>query len=172
MIPSIKKILYASDLTKNSAFAFRYAINSAKKHNAEIVILHVMEEMEKNIRDALLTYLGQDYLETRMKENIEQTKGRIQNRLKVFYDKLRAEDPDVTGTKISIEVCQGYPAEQILRKADELDCDAIIMGTHGKGFISQTFLGSVAKRVLRRTRKPVFIIPLPREESDLTFHDI
>lgn len=172
MIPSIKKILYASDLTKNSAYAFRYAINSAKKHNAEIIILHVMEEMDKNIRDALLIYIGQDYLETRIKENIEQTKDRIQNRLKVFYDKLRAEDPDVTGIKISIEVCQGYPAEQILRKADELDCDAIIMGTHGKGFISQTFLGSVAKRVLRRTRKPVFIIPLPGEESDLTFHDI
>jgi hypothetical protein len=31
--------------------------------------------------------------------------------------------------------------------------------------------GSTAKRVLRRTRKPVFIIPLPGGETDITFHD-
>jgi len=36
------------------------------------------------------------------------------------------------------------------------------MGTHGKGWITYTFLGSVAERVLRRSRKPVFIIPLPK----------
>jgi len=35
------------------------------------------------------------------------------------------------------------------------------MGTHEKGNIKITFLGSTAKQVLRRTRKPVFIIPLP-----------
>jgi nucleotide-binding universal stress UspA family protein len=46
------------------------------------------------------------------------------------------------------------------------------MGTHGKGVLSQTFLGSVTKRVLRRTRKPVFIIPLPKGDIDITFHDI
>ncbi|NIV98330.1 hypothetical protein GWN26_03925, partial [Candidatus Saccharibacteria bacterium] len=34
-----------------------------------------------------------------------------------------------------------------------------------------TFLGSVAKRVLRRARKPMFIIPLPKGEIDLTVHD-
>ena len=47
-----------------------------------------------------------------------------------------------------------------------LDCDAIVMGNHGKGIISQTFLGSVSKQVLRRTRKPVFIIPLPKNGSE------
>ena len=45
MIPSIKNILYATDLSKNSAYAFRYAVNSAQKHNASIHILHVMETM-------------------------------------------------------------------------------------------------------------------------------
>jgi nucleotide-binding universal stress UspA family protein len=71
----------------------------------------------------------------------------------------------------SIEVCEGFPAEVILSKADKLNCDAIVMGTHGKGIIANTFLGSTSKRVLRRTRKPVFIIPLPKGELDITFHD-
>jgi nucleotide-binding universal stress UspA family protein len=56
--------------------------------------------------------------------------------------------------------------------ADELNCDVIIMGTHAKGIIANTFLGSTAKRVLRRTRKPVFIIPLPKGDIDITFRDI
>ena len=71
----------------------------------------------------------------------------------------------------SIEVSEGFAAEEILKKADEFDCDVIVMGTHGKGLISHAFLGSISKRVLRRTTKPVFIIPLPEGESDITFHD-
>ena len=71
----------------------------------------------------------------------------------------------------SIELCEGYPAEVILRKAEDLGCDVIVMGTHGKGFLSHTFLGSTAQKVLRRVNKPVFIIPLPKEETDITFHD-
>jgi hypothetical protein len=43
MIPKIKNILYATDLSKNSAYAFRYAINSAEHHGANIHILHVWE---------------------------------------------------------------------------------------------------------------------------------
>jgi nucleotide-binding universal stress UspA family protein len=40
MIPQIKKILYATDLTKNSSYAFYFAADLAQKHDAQIVILH------------------------------------------------------------------------------------------------------------------------------------
>lgn len=69
-------------------------------------------------------------------------------------------------------VVDGDPADEILKKADELSCDAIIMGTHGEGLIVHTFLGSVSEKVLHRTRKPVFIIPIPKEEFDITFNNI
>jgi nucleotide-binding universal stress UspA family protein len=52
-----------------------------------------------------------------------------------------------------------------LNIADEEHCDAIVLGTHGKGFLAHTFLGSVSSAVLHRTRKPVFIIPLPSEKT-------
>jgi len=172
MIPKIKKILYSTDLSKNSAYAFRYALNSAKQHNAELVILHVMEVMNTMTRNLVMAYVEKEYFNKKEQEKVAHAKKRIEKRLKMFFDKARAEYPEIADTNISIEICEGYPAEEILRKADELSCDAIVMGTHGKGLLSQTFLGSVAKKVLRRTKKPVFIIPLPKEESDLTFHDI
>jgi nucleotide-binding universal stress UspA family protein len=43
MTPQIKKILYATDLSKNSSYAFLYAVDMAKKHDARIVILHAIE---------------------------------------------------------------------------------------------------------------------------------
>jgi nucleotide-binding universal stress UspA family protein len=43
MIPQIKKILYATDLSENSSYAFFYAIDLAQRHDAKIVILHVIE---------------------------------------------------------------------------------------------------------------------------------
>jgi nucleotide-binding universal stress UspA family protein len=66
-----------------------------------------------------------------------------------------------------ILVPQGYPVEEILETAQEENCDVIVLGTHGKGFLKQAFLGSVAVKVLERTRKPVFIIPLPSEKTDI-----
>ena len=82
-----------------------------------------------------------------------------------------ADYPESAEKIVSIEVCKGYPEEEILKKAEVLNCDAIIMGAHEKG-ITNTFLGSVAKRVLQRARKPVFIIPLPTGNTDMTFHDM
>ena len=64
-----------------------------------------------------------------------------------------------------ILVSTGHAAEEILSTADEKECDLIVLGTHGKGFLAHTFLGSVASAVLHRTRKPVFIIPLPSSNT-------
>ena len=66
----------------------------------------------------------------------------------------------------------GHPVEEILKTADDEDCDAIVLGTHGKGVLMQTFLGSVAGSVLKRTRKPVFIIPLPSEKTNIDWDKI
>ena len=171
MIPEIQKILYATDLSDNSAYAFQYAMSSAKKHNADIIILHVLEKLSPTARTLVEPYLDEKQQKKIFEENVEHTIDRIRKRLKILFDKELKDDPECADRVKSIEVCEGFPADEILRKADELDCDAIIMGTHGKGIIWNTFLGSVTKRVLRRVRKPVFIIPLPKGETDITFHD-
>ena len=43
MIPQIKKILYATDLSKNSSYAFLFATDVARRHDATIVMLHAIE---------------------------------------------------------------------------------------------------------------------------------
>ncbi len=163
MTPDIKRILYATDLSDNSAYAFGYALNLAKKYDAEITILHVIYMMMGVSGNVVGFYFNEKELEENMQKRVTHVTEEINERLKVFVDEKVADHPESADKVVSIEVCQGYPADEILKKADELHCDLIVMGTHGKGIVSQTFFGSVAKRVLRRVRKPVFIIPLPEE---------
>ena len=160
MIPQIKKILYATDLSKNSAYAFYFAVDMAKKHDAKIIFLHAIEPIPAS---AYLTYT--DKLERgERKESLEV----IRNRLQKFCEKVEEKNSLACVNlvaKIVVEV--GYPAEEILKAADEEGCDLIVLGSHGKGFLRQTFLGSVSGSVLARARKPVFIIPLPSEKISI-----
>jgi nucleotide-binding universal stress UspA family protein len=55
---------------------------------------------------------------------------------------------------------QGEPINEILRMAAALDCDLIVMGTHGRTGVQRLLLGSVAENVLRRSATPVLVVPL------------
>jgi nucleotide-binding universal stress UspA family protein len=172
MIPRIKNILYTTDLSKNSAYAFRYAINSAQKHDAQIHILHVVETTSPSTERLLETVLSHDKIEKVRQETKESLIRQIENRLAEFAKRELKDDPDTLKRVATIMVRIGDPAEEILKKAEETNCDIVIMGTHGKGLIEHTFLGSVSEKVLHRISKPVYIIPLPKGETDITLGEI
>lgn len=165
MIPKINKILYATDLSRNSAYAFRYAIKSAEVHDAKIDILNVLQ---------IPRYLSEMDWSTELISVSEETKtnniNRIKKRLEGIVQKELQKKPEMINRVASIEVLEGDPAAVILQKADELKSDILIMGTHGKGLIAYAFLGSVAQEVLQRIRIPVFVIPIPKE-TDIAFND-
>ena len=173
MIPKIRKIPYATDLSDNSAHAFRYAIRAAERYDASIVILHVLKPMAyASTASYIGYYLDKEEQKRLLGEDINFTMYRIRTWLKMFAERELKDEPLCADKIVSIGVCHGYPVDVVLRKADELDCDAIVMGIHGKGKLRHTFLGSTARKIRRRVRKPVFIIPLPKGEKDITFQNV
>ncbi len=172
MTPNLKKILYATDLSTNSAYAFSHAVNMALKHEARIVILHVFEPIRMTPPTLTTSYLSMEETEAIIEQKIAEARKRIKDRIKLCRENEFKNSVDVDEMVEAIEVVEGYPAEEIIKMADARPCDVIVMGTHGKGVLMQTFLGSVTKKVLRRIRKPVFIVPLPKEEIDLSLQDI
>lgn len=163
MIPQITKILYATDLSKNSVYAFYYAVDIAQKRNAKIIVFHAIEPLPSSVR----VYWDQK-LRKIEKENIEGVHEEIQKRLKLFCEKIDKKIEGPCAELVSdIIVRVGYPVEEILNLVNEKKCDVIVMGTHGKGFLKQTFLGSVSRSVLDRSQKPVFIVPLPPGKIDI-----
>ena len=172
MIPQIKKILYATDLSKNSAYAYRYAMSMAEKYGAEIAILHVIEPIPAAAKHYIKIYVEEAKWEEKIKYEQETAVEGIKKRLEEFCKRESQNAPQCLASVSAILVRPGHPVEEILKAAVEKQCDMILLGTHGKGFLKHTFLGSVARSVLDRARKPVFIIPLPHEEAGLTVGDI
>ncbi|MBP1714136.1 MAG: UspA [Deltaproteobacteria bacterium] len=165
MIPKIEKILYATDLSKNSAYAFRYAVNSAENHDAQIHIIHVLEKTTATQEALLKNYLTPEKLDQIHETHRAEAGKMIQKRLEEFCQKELQNRPEALKRVVSIQVVEGDPAGTILGKAEELKADTVIMGTHGKGFLEHAFLGSVAEKVLQRIKIPVFIVPIPEEKN-------
>jgi nucleotide-binding universal stress UspA family protein len=163
MVPQIKKILYATDLSKNSAYAFLYATDIAQKYDATIVILHAVEPLPPIVRfygsleEESKYYQHEKSIDTEL----------IKNRLQDFCQKVDKEIRACVELVSNILVRVGHPVEEILNASEEEGCDAIVLGSHGKGFLKQAFLGSVSRSVLDRSRKPVFIVPLPSETTSI-----
>jgi nucleotide-binding universal stress UspA family protein len=172
MIPRIKKILYATDLTKNSAYAFRYAVNSAQKHDAEIHIVHVIEDVPPQTWNMFHNLMGPEKLEKLRDENRSYIVKRIEERINEFARKELQKDHETLKRIASVQAVIGNPAEEILKKIDELQADILVLGMHGRDIIKHTFLGDVSQKVLQRIRKPVYIIPIPEEDTDISMEEI
>jgi nucleotide-binding universal stress UspA family protein len=63
------------------------------------------------------------------------------------------------GIKVSLHEPTGTVAEEILKQADELNADLIVMGTHGHGAMYNLLVGSATKGVLKHSTRPVLLVP-------------
>jgi nucleotide-binding universal stress UspA family protein len=135
LFPQINKILYATDLSPNSVYVLQYVINSAQKHGAKLVALHVMENLPPMTASLIELYLNENRIDKISKERSAHTKKRIFDRIELLFAKEMQRLPGSREIIDTIEVAVGYPADEILKKADALGCDVIAMGTHSKGFL-------------------------------------
>jgi len=156
----IKNLLYSTDLSQNSHIAFGYAAYLAKLTGADLHLLHVLEALSDDAVFALQTYVQDEKKRHAMiDERVEKARKRLDERQEAFWSAQSADDQKVRSQIKSVTVCQSYPAEEILKTAKEHNCDLIVMGSHERG-MTHTFLGSVAKSVLRRSHVPSLIVPL------------
>jgi nucleotide-binding universal stress UspA family protein len=156
----LKSVLYSTDLSPNSLIAFGYAAYLAKLTGADIHLLYVLEKLSDDALFALQTYVQDEAKRHEMiDQRIEKARKRLEERQEAFWSAQSAEDRKVRSQIKSVTVCESYPAEEILETARKHNCDLIVMGSHERG-MTHTFLGSVAKSVLRRSHVPTLIVPL------------
>ena len=72
-------------------------------------------------------------------------------------ERVAAELSSGTDAQVETMVRGGTPADQIVRAADELEADLIVIGGRGKGAMEAIVLGSVAYRVLHHAPCPVLV---------------
>ena len=161
MTVDIRNILYCTDLSQNAAHAFTYAVTLAKLTGADVHVLNVVEELSSDAKVTLQAYIMDGGARHKaLDERVEQAKAYLQERLDKFWNDAGDDERGVRDQIKSVDVLEAYPAEQILKSAIDMGCDLVVMGAHEKG-LSHNFLGGVAKSVLRRSRIPTLIVPLP-----------
>jgi nucleotide-binding universal stress UspA family protein len=77
---------------------------------------------------------------------------------KEVEDELRAFYRAAPALTVDYLVRGGDTPAAILRAADEVDADLIVMGTHGRSGLDRLLCGSVAESVLQRSRRPVLVV--------------
>jgi nucleotide-binding universal stress UspA family protein len=162
MIPEIKTILYATDLSENAQYAFGYAVSLANRYDAKIVVLHVIEDISHQMNMQVADLLGaekwQELQRTRKKEVVDILVHKIES----FCAETAAADASCPFTVADIKVRNGHPVEEIIAESIASDYDVIVMGTHGHGMLAGAMMGSTAMRVVRRSHVPVMVIRLPK----------
>ena len=171
----VKKILYATDLSENAHYAFAYAVSLADLYNAAITFIHVLPEVPDILDKSVIGYISDERWEEFKSQNVNEARealiGKrrdhlvIKDALHQFSENVKAIQEGHGFVTDDIVVARGNPVEQILKQAEEKNCDLIVMGTHGQGTLADAMMGSTARRVLRRSTKPVLVVRLPEGES-------
>jgi nucleotide-binding universal stress UspA family protein len=141
-------ILFASDFSESSEYAFDYAFTLARKFSAKLVIVHVINE-PVDLRGFYVPHISFENLEKEIADGAAKMMERFcSDKLSGFSDYEKF-------------VLTGIPFEEIVKKAGETGADLIVMGTHGRKGLDHMLFGSTAERVVRAASCPVMTVRLP-----------
>lgn len=161
MLPEIKTILYAADLGDLSLPAFQRAAAEAWRHGARLHVLHVVEAPTSAAAKLIAGYLADEELQALRAGGFRHLTERLAERISAFIedqiaDNIRLEHPPVP------RVEEGRAPETIIRVADDINADLIVMGTRTRShtILGRFFVGSTAQSVLQLSDRPLLIVPL------------
>ena len=166
----IKRILYATDLTKSAPKVYQRVLYLAKQFNAEIVCLHVIDKYSQNAAMTFaMSYLTKEVQqEILLRESNKSLEEMAHRNLQTFIrQQLGIENglyPEQLGLTIVDKVVYGNVEEQILKHSVNSNCDLIVMGAHEKPLF--TFTTTLSKRVMKRSKVPVTVVPIPGERKE------
>lgn len=141
----MKTILVPFDFSPFSLAALQTAEKINAKTHAKIICVTVVP-----------SELDWDLLSESAKSQYPELLAQQEEAMEVFPEYLKAVTPNKS--KLDLVVKIGVPYEQILRVADQLAVDMLVIGAHGKGDSSGVFIGSTVQRVLRSASCPVLAV--------------
>ena len=142
-----KKILIAMDGSEHAKHALNYAVESAVKWGAELIILTVVPPISPLVYSS---EFNAPYIPDLM-DNLRESHQRM---LSEAANTVKNKKPDL---KVETRLEKGRPSDVIVEIAKEEDVDLIVMGSRGMGGIVG-FLGSTSRHVVEACTKPILIV--------------
>ena len=162
MFPEVKKILYTTDLSENARYAFGYAASLAVLYTATITVLHVLENLSPSAFLLVSEILGEERWTNLKKQNSDQVIASIRRRIETFCNEQSCMLTDGGSIIDQIVVKPGHAVDEIVVYTEKGGFDLVVMGSggHGQGALREAVLGSISRKVLKRCKKPVLVVPL------------
>ena len=150
----IKNLLIALDGDPEHDLALDAAVDFAKKFEAELRLVRIVPTYstlsgEQAALGTMLPGTTQTYLDVMEDEAVEY----LQHLLDGICGK---------GINCEAEVQRGDPAQEVVKSAITSNADLIILGTHGKSGLNAFWSGSVAPKIIAKTKKAVLLYPVRR----------
>ncbi len=142
------RILFAGDLSVGSRAAFRTALSLAVGGGGHLYILNVLEPV---LMESPSGAAHAARFPTFLPGDTPAHRREVEREIRGVYQ--------ADGTvAIDYLVRDGKAPDEIMRAADEVDADLIVMGTHGRTGIDRLICGSSAETVMRRSNRPVLTV--------------
>jgi nucleotide-binding universal stress UspA family protein len=136
-------ILFPTDFSDNAEHAFLYLEHIVRETKAHVTLLHVQDESK---------------IERHLKHRLEEFNQIDADRLQGM--KLRMEQ--CGAASVTTEIPYGSPTKIILDRVRTNGFSLIVMGSQGRGFIEEVFVGSIANNVARFAPVPALFVPAVR----------
>jgi len=155
MLP-FKRILVPTDFSEPSQEALKAAVELAQHFSAQLLLVHVVPPVPVPYQPLVSPAPSFD-ITSYLQELVEASKVAMQT---------YAEKNVPQGMAATTSVAAGDPAYEILRLAEELTADVIVIATHGHGGWQRFLFGSVAEKVVRLAARPVIVVHAPAETKN------
>jgi len=145
MTIQLKKILVPTDFSEFSKQAVDYAVELARRFDAEITLIYVLQDAVALFPEPGVAFPAPGNYLQELQESSQQALERLR-------ESLPAE------MTIQTVLRNGPPFVEIVRYAKEEGVDLIVIGTHGRSGLAHMLLGSVAEKVVRKAHCPVLTV--------------
>ena len=149
MLTLSKKIMVAIDGSpqsdKAAEEAVRLAAASGSKFKSQIYALLVLPKVDA---PAVIDYLPDSRAVSHL--SVDETRKRM-----FYVMEKSAREADVALENL---IAYGEPADEIIKMAEEKECDVIVIGSSGKGRVKRALLGSVSTKVSLQAHISVYIV--------------
>jgi nucleotide-binding universal stress UspA family protein len=143
-LKQIQKILFPIDLDSDYQTIIPLVKDLAARHNASLLLLYVAPPV---------TMFPSFYVNIQMAHIEAELQVTARERMTALVRDFFPDFPKLT-TRVEL----GYPADQILKIAEQEEIDLIIMGTHGRRGIERAIFGSVAFKVVQEANCTIVTI--------------
>jgi nucleotide-binding universal stress UspA family protein len=143
--PAFEKVLVCLDGTQVAEKIVPYAESMARLFNSRVTLLQVVisGKIEETGATPVFTPVMEEALDA-------------ENYLKPIAEKIR--ENDIKTFTETLPLLKGEIGDSIMGYADEHGFDLIMLTSHGESGFEKTFTGSVCDKLLKESKKPLFII--------------